>query len=371
MFVALASCAALAAVASAEPLKYADLTLEQLQSMTLWERLRSNDWKIEYITIAFTLAFILLYKVGDYWNEQKVRKFLDAQADVLTRNFAQFGVSPLLTYVKDNSEAYSSYATGRANIASVDFTFKLQPRHNLFVWILELILSYFVESVLTPQDRVDIVITPSAEYDNFISAIVSKIGMNDFRKFNYYLSLTKTSDSAKLPELFVFMSESSEFQEKTLTEELRQALKLETASFLRYVAFTDQPVERPQSVFECAPHRRIVISSKLVGGKDQLAQIAKILSATFNLVDNLATKKLTFKPEALRKVVKTREAEISKIKKIQEEIKAEIKAEEQAKLKRDERAKARNLSSAEQEKLDRKALEKKQKKAMKKQKVRM
>lgn len=340
--------------------------------MTILERIQANDWKLEYITLAFTAVFVILFKLGDFYNQWLVTNYLKALKGVFTKNFAQYGVSSDGSlYVKDSSESYSSYATGRANIAKVDLTFRLAPRHNSFVWILETLLSIFTESVQAPTDRVDIVITPSAEYDNFILAIVSKLGMNDFRKFNYYLSLTKTSDSARLPESFVFMSEAAEFQDKTLTEELRQSLKLDTASFLRFIAITDQPTEKPATIPECQPVRRIVVSTKLVTGSDQLAQISKVLNSVFNLVDHLATKKILFKPEALKKIVKTREVEISKIKKIDEEIKAEKLAEEQAKLKKQEQARLRNLSSAEQEKLEKKALEKKQRKAQRKQKLRM
>lgn len=339
--------------------------------MTLFQRIKAHDWKLEYMTIGFTLAFIVLFKIGDYLNERKVTTFLNSQKELFFKNFAQFGVSPDATYIKDLSEAYSSYASGRENIAKVDITFKLKPRHNTFVWLLESGLSFFTESVASPQDRVDIVITPSIEYDNFITAIVSKIGMNDFRKFNYFLSLTKTSDSNKLPESFVFMSEAAEFQEKTLTEPLREALKLESASFLRYIAFTDQAVEKPATLSGFQPQRRIIVSSHLVGGKQQLQQITDVLAALFALVDDLASKKIEFKVEALRKIVKTREVEIAKFRKIEEEIKAEIKAEEDAKLKKEERDRVRKLSPAEQEKIEKKALEKQRKKAMKKQKVRM
>lgn len=329
------------------------------------------DWKFEYITLGFTFAFVLLFKVGDYYNERKVSKFLQAQSEVFTKNFAQFGVSPTSTYVKDLSEAFSAYATGRQNIAKVDFTFKLAPRHNAFVWILESILGYFTGSVPIPHDRVDIVITPSAAYDNFINAVVSKLGMNDFRKFNYFLSLTKTSDSSKLPESFVFMSEANEFQDKLLTEELRQSLKVGMASFLRFIAFTDQPIEKPTSIPLCQPRRKIIISSKLVTSSEELAQLSKVVNAVFKIVDKLAAKEILFEASTLKKVVKTRENEISKIKRVEEEVRAEIKAEEQAKIKREEQAKLRTLSAAEQEKLEKKNLEKQQKKMMKKQKVRM
>ena len=75
---------------------------------------------------------------------------------------------------------------------------------------------FFTGNVVAPEDKAEIIITPLAQYDNFISAVVSKLGMNDARKFNYFLSLCKTTDSPNLPESFVYMSETNEFQEKSL-----------------------------------------------------------------------------------------------------------------------------------------------------------
>lgn len=341
--------------------------------MGLVNRIKLADWRLEMFTVATILVFCVLFKIGDLYNQRKVTGFLDGVADVFKNNFHQFGVAPDKLYVKDSSENYSAYATGRVNIAKVDLTFKLKPRHNLFVYLLEYALAFFTSSVQTPSDRVDITITPSleAEYDNFISAIVSKIGMNDFRKFNYFLSLTKTSDSDSLPQSFVFMSESTEIQEKLLTPRIKEALTLESASWLRYVAFTDQAIERPTSLPEYAPNRRIIISTNVTSSAAKVKQISDVLAGVFGLVDQLVAKEITFKSETLRKVVKTRENELAKLKKITEEIEQEKLADERARLKREERRRNRDLSDAEQLKLEKKALEKKQRKAAKKQKMRM
>lgn len=339
--------------------------------MTLFERLKTNDWRLEYFTIAFTLAFIALFKLGDLYNQSRVTSFLNGVKGVFEENFYQFGVGGGKLYEKDSAESYASYATGRKNIAKVNLIFRLAPRQNIFVWVMEVLFSYFTESVLYPTDRVEIVATPSADYENFVTAVVSKLGMNDYRKFNYYLSLTRTSDSPLLPDSFVFMSEVNEYQEKILTNKLANAFKLSMANFVRFIAFTDQPADKPEAIRDLLPHRRVVISLNLVTGEDELAQISEVLAAVFDVIDNIAEQNITFRPESSRKIVKARENEIAKIKKIEETARQEQLAEEQAKLRRQEREKARNLSREEQLKLEKKVQERKQRKAQKKMKVRM
>lgn len=338
--------------------------------MTLWQRLAINDWRLELFTLAFIFVYIVLYKAGDWYNGTLVTSFLGGLRGVFEENFFQYGVGDGKLYVKDNSESYSSYATGRENIAAVNVVIRLAPRQNIFIWIMELLFSFFTESVPAPKDRAEIVVTPSVDYENFISAVVSKLGMNEYRKLNYYLSLTRTADNDKLPESFVQMGEVAEFLEKTLTEKFAASFKLSMASFIRFVAFTDQPIEKPGAIRDLLPHRRVVISVNLVTGKEQLAQLSELLASVFEVIDQIADKTITFKVDASRKVVKNREIELGKIKKIQEAEKQAELAEEKAKLKREEREKIRNLSRDEQLKAEKKALEKKQRKAQRKTRMR-
>ncbi|KAM3124341.1 hypothetical protein CJJ07_004575 [Candidozyma auris] len=349
---------------------YTAYTLDELTSMSLLERVKIADWRMEIFTVAFTLLFIIVYKGGDLYNHSKVTKFLAGVKDVFDDNFYQFGVGDGKLYIKDSAEAYSSYATGRENIAKVNITFRLAPRQNIFLWFMESGFSYFTDSVPAPKDRAEIVIFPSADYENFISAIVSKLGMSDYRKFNYFLALTKTLDSEKLPESFVFMSEVNDFHEKTFTEKLASSIKLGMASYVRYLAFTDQPNERPEHVRNLLPRRRVVLSLNLPTGKEELKEVSDLLGAVFDVIDQMAEKKITFRPEAIKKIVKNREQEVQKIEKAQEELKKEEEAEEKARLKRQQRESFRNMSKDEQMKAEKRAQERRQRKAMKKMKVR-
>ncbi|CAK9439570.1 uncharacterized protein LODBEIA_P36700 [Lodderomyces beijingensis] len=349
----------------------AGITLEELQALTLWERVKLRDWRLEFFTLGFILLFIALFKAGDLYSQAKVTNFLKGIEPTFKKQFYQFGVTPNKLYVKDSAENYSSYATGRLNISKVDLKFSLVPRQNIFLWIMETGFSLFTSSVAAPQDKVEITITPSGKYDNFISAVVSKLGMNDARKFNYYLSLCKTSDSPNLPESFVYMSEVNEFQEKITTAELKNSLTLQSASYVKLVAFTDQPAVKPETLRGFAPQRRVVIELSLTNNKEAIKVINNVFDAVFDLVDKLSEQTITFRPEAIKKVVKTRELELEKLKKIEQEIQNEKLADEQARLKREEREKLRSLSREEQLKAEKKAQEKKQKKLQKKQRIKM
>ncbi|CUM64021.1 uncharacterized protein PRCAT00001609001 [Priceomyces carsonii] len=341
--------------------------------MTLMERASLMDWKIEIITSSTIVLFAILYKVGDYYNKHLVTKFLNSLRDEFEKNFYQYGVTKDELYIKDSPENYTSYATGRLNIANVTLRFKLVPRHNLFVWIIEYVMSYFTESVQSPEDNVEITIVPSnaAIYDNFICAIVSKLGMNVQRKNNYFLSLTRTADSATIPESFVFMSEATELQEKILTGKLKRALTLESASYIKFLALTDQSTEKPSTTSGFSPRRRIIFSLKVVSDSEKLKQVLDLIEALLLLVDKLASKDITILNGTLKKVVKTRENEIEKLKKAEQQLEEERLASEKAKASREERDKLRSLPAAERIKLEKKALEKKQKKQQKKQRVRM
>ncbi|KAI5952351.1 hypothetical protein KGF54_003217 [Candida jiufengensis] len=348
-----------------------DLTIQDLKAMTILQRVQLRDWTIEFFTFGFIVLFTLLWKVGDFYNELKVKRFLSGVEQVFKKQFYQFGVLPNKLYIKDSSENFASYATGRLNIAKVDLKFILKPRQNLFLWILETFFSLFTTSVQTPEDKVEIIITPSGKYDNFISAIVSKLGMNEARKFNYFLSLCKTTDSPNLPESFVYMSEANEFQDKITTPELKQSLTLQSANFLKVIAFTDQSSIRPETLKEFIPHRKVILEFKLTTSSEDLKIISSVLDSVFSILDKLSDQVITFKPETIKKIVKTREIEIEKLKKIEQEIKNEKIADEQAKLKREEREKLRNMSREDQLKAEKKAQEKKQKKLQKKQRVKM
>lgn len=345
-------------------------SVAELTEMSIWQRIRVQLWTLELVTLGFTVGFLLLFKAGDWYNTNKVNLFLDGLTGILAQNFAQVGVSSEASgprIEKDTPENFAGYATGRENIELVKFDFKLQPRHNILIWIFEWLLSFFTTTVRTPSDRAEIVITPSQGYDNFIAAIVNKMGMNDARSDNYFLSLTKTTDSDALPVQFVYMTEVSELQEVVFAPEVVELLY----PGLHYVAFTDMPTLKPEGIRDLIPQRRIVLNVDISTNSGDLAKLSQLLEGLFTTIDAMVAGEIKIKGETLKKVVKTRDNEVQKIQKLLDLEKEDLKREELAKKEREERERRRKLSREEQLRLEKKEMDKKQKKMMKKQRVRM
>lgn len=279
---------------------------------------------------------------------------------VLKNQFYQVGVSPDSLIIEDNPESFASYATGRVNIAQFEIRFTLQPRHNLFLYFMEVVLSFFFTSIVKPEDRVDIAVTldkPASEkLEQYIWAIVNKDNMNKYRELNYYLSLTRTTDSDKLPLQFVFMSEAPELNTTLYSEEMNKAL-LSSAKVLRFMAVTDQSQEKPLLIAETRPNKRFILQLNFPGSSSEVEGSKLLLEAFIQFIDRAVKKEI--KPETVKKVLKVRDAEIKKIQKKNEEL-----AKEADELLRAE--KRRNMTEEQQKKLEKK----KQKKLMRLQRVR-
>ncbi|ODQ82487.1 hypothetical protein BABINDRAFT_5446 [Babjeviella inositovora NRRL Y-12698] len=364
--------ASLFAAVSAEEVKhYSNYTLEELQAFSFLERVTLYDWRIESFTVTFTVVFVGLFFFGNRYNQSLVTTWLEKHRALLQAQFFQVGVHRDELYVRDDAENYSSYATGRANIAALNIQFRLKPRHNVFIFVIETIMSYFVDAVPTPLDRVEIKITPGpdANVDAFIWALVSKNGMNDHRAHNYFLSLTRTTESTDLPQEYVYMSESPEFN--TLAAGLKKVLP-GASRFFRFLAVTDQAQERPQALVDLVSQPKIVLSMTVPTSQKDLDASVELLGATLSLADTLASKEGKFRADVLKKILKTRDNEVAKILKIQEDIKNEELTDKRIREKREARDKLKQLSPEEQakhEEKERKKEEKKMKKKQKKQRV--
>lgn len=352
---------------------YSQYTPFELSQMTLVERLKVYPWTVETMSIGLIVAYLALFFIGSKYNDNLVKKYIELQREeVLKDQFYQVGVTQNQLYIKDDGENYSSYATGRVNIASLTQKFRLQARHNVFLWILEAILSAYFESVVTPADTIQLTFDIDAEaaekYDNFIWAVVSKDKMSTLRTESYYLSLTKTAESEKLPIEYVFMNEVPEMNEILYKSDFKAILE-ESKDFLRYIAITDQPDEKPTELSEVAPKKKVIVNMRVPKGDSQLKASVKLVKYVIGYIDFIV-EKAAFRPELTRRIKKTRDAEISKLKKIVEDAKKEEleakRIEEQKKL-REEQSK---LSPEEQKKIEKKQQEKKQRKLEKKQRVR-
>lgn len=343
------------------------LTPENLAKMTLVERLKAYPWSLERWTVGAIAAYLIIFYFGAKYNKAKVDKFVDSLLPVLKGNFFQVGVADGQLLAQDDYQHFSLYATGRVNIESVTAKFDLQARQNFPMWSSEWIVSFFTSVVPTPEDTAKFAFKidseASAQIDDFTWAVVTKDNMNNYRKDNYYLSLTKTSESDKLPIEYVFMNEVSEMNEKLYTEKLSELLE-KCKSFLQFIVITDQPALKPDSIeeLESSIGERLVVQMKMPGSDDERATATELITYLLDEYIDFVVANGTFRSELTRRCKKTREVEVAKLKKAAED----RRREEQDLAKREvEKQKIDKLTPAEQEKLAKRREERRQRKQMK------
>lgn len=347
-----------------------DYTVEEIVAMSLWQRLSLYPWKIEFFAIGVMVAYFVIYKVGAAYNDKIATNFINSTVPVLKENFFQVGVTQKELYAKDDDQHFSFYASGRTRIESMIAKIELQARQNIFMWVIESVVSFFFEAIPSVDDIVTVEFQfdeeASEKFDNFIWAVVTKDKMDKYRNDNYYLSLSKTSESTKLPNQFVFMNEVPEMSDVLFTKKLSDHIAA-NVSTLRYMAITDQPSDKPFKIAELKPSKKLIMQFNLASNDAQLDAITKMFNYITNDYLDLIVNRATFRPELTRKVKKTRETEYSKLKKMLDEAKKEElyqqKVEEQKKLRA-------SMTPQEQQKLAKKQQDKKQRKQLNRQKVR-
>lgn len=315
-------------------------------------------------------VLVLFFLLGSYQNKTTVDNWIKGIRPVLDENFYQVGVKEDQLLIKDSPQLYTTYASGRLNISGLLISFGLISRQNYFVYIFENIVSNFFESIKPQEDVVEIKIKPfpNEKINNFIFAVVNKEGMNETRNDNYYLSLTKTSESTALPREFVFMSESTDLNEKLLTEEFKTALS-NAGDVLKYFAITDLPQVKPvaENEFKSAPH--LVLKLHLKTDKKSIETSKALIDQLIKFADLLT--KFQLKHDSAKKINGVRTTELGKIKKAIEEQKAEELREQKLEQNRSARRDLAKLSPEEQEKIDKKQREKRERRQRNRQKQRM
>lgn len=164
---------------------------------------------------------------------------------------------------------FSTYATGRQNVAFMDAKLTLIRRFNPLMSAAEAILSLLWESYSMPQDTVEVTVYPfdgkedlliagipgtnelrskgsKSTYDGFVWAIVNKDRMKQVRDERFDVSLTFTKDHQKLPNWLTVMSESAEITSLLLTPELAKAVDT-AGELLDFFLVSDQPTDRPKT----------------------------------------------------------------------------------------------------------------------------
>lgn len=337
---------------------------------TILERLAAHNWNLELVAVGLMLAYFAAFQWGAYQNKVIVERTVEALKPTLADNFFQVGVAPKKLLAQDDAQTTTLYASGRLRLESFLAKFDLMARQNLFMLIGDAMMSYFMATVPTPQDLLSVEIKfdqeASDKFDDFVWAIVTKDNMNKYREDSYCLSLTKTSESPKLPVEFVFMNEVSEMTEVLYTRKLNELVQLNKKN-LKYLCVTDQAIDKPTKISELKPQKRVLLQFKPTSDAKEIENIAALISYIVNDYADLIVQKATFRGEVLRKIKKTRENEYAKLKKAIDE----MKREELNQQKMEEQKKARAAMSAEQqEKHMQKLKEKKQRKMLNKQKVR-
>ncbi|KAK4106442.1 DUF1682-domain-containing protein [Parathielavia hyrcaniae] len=405
------------APASSDPFGAAPAARPYTAWYRVHERHSLSEFKAEGVILSVITVFLLLHLFGARLNRNKARQWIRAHSAALSFEFASVGFAGVPAaaadkkgdellqaladshvqqgdnLLKENSLfEFATYATGRTNVAFVDVKLTLLKRFNPLVVLIETAMAFFFDSGEQLQDSVEAVLYPfdgkealtvpglpgaaelrgnkegKSAYDGFVWAIVHKERMKQVRDDRYDVSLTVTKDNPKLPNWLTVMTESAEITEALLTPELIKAAEL-TGDQFEYLIVTDQPIEKPKTLDETTPRKRIFLKYRLPSN-NEYTNLVPIFKYFLRLPDRLV-QGAHWRPEVLRKVKAAREATISQIKKVDEEKLAEERAlerERAKKAKRDQELKA--LDAKAQKKYLEREREKEMKKSMKKQTMR-
>ncbi|CCH41758.1 Coiled-coil domain-containing protein [Wickerhamomyces ciferrii] len=358
------------ATVSAYEADYYNTPYDDLVALGFLGRVKAYDWHLELIGLGLIGVLVLLFLFGSQQNQSTVNTWIKGVRPVLDENFYQVGVKEDQLLIKDTPQTFTTYASGRVNISGLLINFGLVSRQNYFMYIFESIASNFFESIKPQEDIVEVKIKPfpNEKINNFIFGIVNKNDMGATRNDNYYLSLTKTTESASLPQEFVFMSESTELNERLFTEELKEVLN-KSGKILKYLAISDLPSVRPVSEdeFKSSPH--LILKLSLKTDKQSLETSKNLIDQLIKLTDTI--NKFQLKHDSLKKINGVRTNEVNKIKKAIEEQKAEDLKEQKLEEERENRRNLAKLSPEEQDKLEKKQREKRERRARNRQKQRM
>ena len=326
-----------------------------------------------------------------YVNTPKKPESDQIQADgLLKASAALSGENLPADLLKEKTASdFQTYATGRQNTAFLDMKLQLYKRYNPIILGGEYVASLLFESFSTPAERFEAVayafdgkekdfVPPSgpgseeydfvpdrgnSSYDGFVFAVVNKNTMRRLRDERYDISLSPAKDNAKLPNWAICMSESAEITDTLLTKELITAIEFAGDS-LEYLIVTDQPVDKPTTLNETIPRKRLHLSLRVPS--DGWSSTLPLFAYFLRMPDTLVAQ-AHFRPEVMRKVTATREVEIKKLKKVSDEEAEEERRKVMEKSKKDERdRRLKGMSAEEQKKFLEKEKAREQKRSEKK-----
>ncbi|KAM0299607.1 hypothetical protein HYE67_007536 [Fusarium culmorum] len=357
------------------------------------ERHSISEFRMEGIILLISSFIFLFHMVGARRNRSRAKGWMRAHAPIMQKEYALVGFGGVPTVNNENLNTdtlikekslfeFATYATGRQNTAFTDVKLTLTKKFNPIVNCFEHLAGFFVESVAAPKDAAEVLTYPfdgkesltvpsipgapetrkegKSTYDGFVWGIVHKDVMRRVRDERYDVSLTFTKDNPKLPVWLTVMSESAEITDTLLTPELIAAVKAAGDNF-EYLIISDQPVDKPLTLEETTPRKRLFLKYSLPSGENY-DTLLPLFSHYLQLPDVLV-KVGHFRPEVTKKVRTIREHAISEIKKT-----AESQRQEELLLEKEKARKAKR--DAELKGLDAKAqkryLEKEREKEMRK-----
>lgn len=228
--------------------------------------------------LPFIVIVVFVHMWGSRTNRRKAANWLAVHKPSLQSEFASVGFTgrPGMPASDDealrekNAAEYSTYATGRTNVAFLDAKLTLYKRYNPASLFAEYILAFFMESQPAPKERLEATeyvfdgreadLVPlvggkngpeaqkqsgNSSVDGFVFAIIHKDCMKRLRDGRYDLSLTITKDHAKLPNWATVMSESAEITEAILTPELVKCVEQAGEAFEGLI-ISDMPIDGPK-----------------------------------------------------------------------------------------------------------------------------
>ncbi len=260
----------------------------------MWERTTPADFYQEMFILPVIVLFVVVHLWGTRANKRKARGWMNAHAATLQEEFASVGfggdtapvsvddvqsqgllksqvaregelANPMELLREKKADEYTTYATGRQNVAFVDVKLTMLKRYNPLMLLGENLLGFFFESMPPPEERMEATAyafdareaalvppktlgdskSPYSGYDGFVWGIVHKDMMRRLRNDRYDLSLTTTKDHPKLPIWATVMTESAEITDALLTPELCKAIE-QAGEALVGLVITDQPIDQPR-----------------------------------------------------------------------------------------------------------------------------
>ncbi|KAL4909155.1 hypothetical protein BDW74DRAFT_174365 [Aspergillus multicolor] len=367
----------------------------------VWERTSPKDFMQEAMVMPIILLIVIFHFWGTRKNRRRATEWAAAHTSALRDEFAVVGfdgiqkpdesisveISTPHSILKEKSpQEFSTYATGRQNVAFLDVAIKMPKRANPVTYWMDQVFAFFFDSWPSPEETFeataytfdgkekDLVPVPGKDtsalkvnnstYDGFIFAIVHKSHMRNFRNDRYDASMTFTRDNAKLPQWVTVMTENAEITDTLLTPELIQAVEQAGNNF-KYLIVTDQPVDKPTKIEETAPRKRVQLVGSLASSSSGYASTLPLFTEFLRFPDRLVSL-AHFRPEVMRKIRNVREEEVKKLRRLDEQEKAEERKLAAEKIKKEERERVlRGMNAEEQRKYLDREQQKEQRRSMK------